>query len=220
MLETFIDIRVFYQKTGRVKYISHLDINRCMQRTIKRSKLPAWYTQGFNPHLYLTFALPLSLGYESEYEIMDMRLTEKVPYEEVQAQLNRVLPEGLVVFRVADRKNKVEQIASADYEVRLYGEDLKKIQHKFQELMSEPWIEVQKKTKKGMKTVDIKGELLRYQIVLEKDCILIQLSLPAGSKNINPMLYIDEFSRLNPGIVQKISVLRKAIKDSEGCLFE
>ena len=55
-----INIRVFYHKTSRAKYISHLDIMRCMQRAVVRAGLPVWYTEGFNPHIYLTFSLPLS----------------------------------------------------------------------------------------------------------------------------------------------------------------
>ncbi len=55
-----ITVRAFYKKTGRLKYISHLDINRCMQRAIKMSGLPVWYTEGFNPHAYVTFASALT----------------------------------------------------------------------------------------------------------------------------------------------------------------
>ena len=54
-------VRVFFAKEGRLKYISHLDVTRCLARVFKRSRLPIWYTQGFNPHAYLTFALPLPL---------------------------------------------------------------------------------------------------------------------------------------------------------------
>ena len=67
------EARVFYTKTGRAKYISHLDVTRCFQRALQRAGLSVWYTEGFNPHSYLTFTLPLSLGYESLCESMDKR---------------------------------------------------------------------------------------------------------------------------------------------------
>ena len=85
-------VRVFFAKEGRLKYISHLDVTRCLARVFKRSGLPIWYTQGFNPHAYLTFALPLPLGVESRCESFDFRLTEEVSYEEVKDRLNAVLP--------------------------------------------------------------------------------------------------------------------------------
>ena len=88
----FIDYRVFYSKTGRLKYISHLDVNRLMQRALKRSGLPVWYTEGFNPHIYITFALPLALGLESFYEVMDFRLTAELSEKEIIRRLHTALP--------------------------------------------------------------------------------------------------------------------------------
>ena len=101
-MDNFKNIRMFYQKKGRAKYISHLDINRLMQRVLKRAGLPVWYTEGFNPHIYLTFALPLSLGYESDFETMDFRLTEEMNLQQVQQILNQNMPEGILVTRVAE----------------------------------------------------------------------------------------------------------------------
>ena len=56
--------RIWFHKFGTAKYISHLDLNRCVARAFHKAKLPMWYTEGFNPHAFVTFALPLSLGVE------------------------------------------------------------------------------------------------------------------------------------------------------------
>ncbi|MEE1493036.1 MAG: TIGR03936 family radical SAM-associated protein, partial [Massilioclostridium sp.] len=194
-MDKFIDIRVFYKKRGRIKYISHLDMNRCMQRALVRTGLPCWHTEGFNPHLYLTFALPLSLGYESDCEIMDFRLTEEIDLGEVQNRLNAVLPEGLEVYRVALKGEKFDKIVSADYTVELYG-DVEQLERRFSDFLSEPWIEVEKKTKKGTKTVDLKPEILSCQTERGEDCLRLKLRLPAGKKTINPGLLTDEFERV------------------------
>ena len=74
-------IRVLFHKTGRAIYISHLDLTRAMGRALARTQLPVWYTEGFHPHLYMTFALPLSLGVEGLCETMDFWLTEEVPFD-------------------------------------------------------------------------------------------------------------------------------------------
>ena len=58
-------VRIWFTKTGEASYISLLDLQRVMQRALKRSGLPVWYTLGFNPHIYMTFACPLPLGQES-----------------------------------------------------------------------------------------------------------------------------------------------------------
>ena len=53
-----------------------------MSRAFHKAKLPLWYTEGFNPHVFLTFAAPLSLGFEGRHESMDIRLIEDMPYPE------------------------------------------------------------------------------------------------------------------------------------------
>ena len=67
-------VRLFFKKYGNMKFVSHLDMNRFMIRMVRMSGIPVWYSEGFNPHPYITFALPLSLGFDSDWEIMDIRL--------------------------------------------------------------------------------------------------------------------------------------------------
>ena len=78
---------------------------------MKRAGIPAWHTEGFNPHIYLTFALPLSLGYESLCEIMDCKMEEDMPLEEIQNRLNAHLPPDIRVTKVALAQEKAEAIA-------------------------------------------------------------------------------------------------------------
>ena len=108
-------MRVFYAKTGTAKYISHLDINRCFQRAMKRAAIPLWFTEGFNPHAYLTFPLPLALGYESLCECVDFRLVEPIEPGEIVRRLNAVLPMGLKAVRAAPPAYKAADIALAAY---------------------------------------------------------------------------------------------------------
>ena len=70
------NVRVWFKKEGTAKYISHLDLNRNMLRIIHMAKLPIWYTEGFNPHPFITFALPLSLGFSGLRESMDFKLLD------------------------------------------------------------------------------------------------------------------------------------------------
>ena len=79
-----ITVRISFEKKNEASYISLLDLQRVMQRVLKRSGLPVWHTLGFNPHIYMTFACPLSLGQESECECVDLKT-------EAEA---RILPSG------------------------------------------------------------------------------------------------------------------------------
>ena len=54
-------VRIFFEKCGEAAYISLLDLQRVFHRILKMSDLPVYYTQGYNPHIYLSFSCPLSL---------------------------------------------------------------------------------------------------------------------------------------------------------------
>lgn len=190
-------VRVFYSKLGRIKYISHLDTNRCVTRAIKRSCLPVWHTLGFNPHIYLTFALPLSLGFESECESFDFRLTEEVPMQEVVDRLNAVFPEGIQAISAAPAAAKPEEIAFAQYTViqEYDSTDLHKVKTDFLEWCGQDEILVMKKTKKGQKEIDIKPHFKILSANAEEKSLNMQIQAAAGSTlTVNPMLILDKFA--------------------------
>ena len=87
-----------------MKFISHLDMTRFMSRLIAKSKIPVWYTEGFNQHIYMNFALPLSLGFEGLYEIVDIRLTDdSYSLEKCLEALKKVSPPDIEFISVSDR---------------------------------------------------------------------------------------------------------------------
>ncbi len=186
----FFDYRLFFTKTGDLKYISHLDLNRFMQRSLTRTGLPLWYTEGFNPHPYVTFALPLSLLQESVYECMDFRLKERCEPARVAAALGVVLPSGLAVLRVAPPRQKASAITAAAYRLCLPG--LGERLEEAASFLARPEIPVIKHTKKGGDRPLNVSPLLRNCTcrAVEQD-LEITLTLPAGSEQtVNPTLLL------------------------------
>ena len=92
-------VRVWFEKTGPAKFISHLDLTHCMARGLKLSRLPVWYTEGFNPRIYMTYGMPLSLGIAGLRECMDIRLTEPVPLEAVKESWGSACPWGFAFWK-------------------------------------------------------------------------------------------------------------------------
>jgi radical SAM-linked protein len=211
----FIDYRVFYTKTGRLKYISHLDVNRLMQRTLKRSGLPVWYSEGFNPHIYITFALPLALGLESYYEVMDFRLTAELPEKEIARRIQSSLPDGMDVLSVSKPVAKAQDVASALFRVKLFSERPFEIKKYWDLFLEQQEITVEKKTKKGTKVIDIRPDIVVKQAEETPEAFIIDLLLPAGiPKNISPFLVLEGLeSSANLGIdrteIAKIDVFTK-----------
>lgn len=186
------NIRIFFTKRDRAKFISHLDMTRLFQRAVRRSGITMWYTEGFHPHLYMTFALPLSLGIESDYECVDMKLVDNITLEGVKERLNLALPETIRVIDVKPPMQKANQIASSRYEVRLFG-----IASKLDELvsfLSRDEILAEKKGKAGIKTVNIKKWVYDFTATANKKDIDLSLQLASGNTDtLNPQLLINTF---------------------------
>lgn len=214
-------IRVWFKKEGRARFISHLDVSRSMARALRRAQLPVWYTEGFSPHLFMTYALPLSLGVEGQMESMDIKLLEDLPLEEVLERLNRNLPEGLVATEVTEPVMKPAEIVQAEYEIlfdtdRIPTEELKA---KIEEFLAREQILVLKHTKRGDREIDIKPSVLNFALEVGEETLNFSLWLPAGeSENINPSLLLD---KMMEDWTEKPYYLikRKKILDKEGKIF-
>lgn len=201
-------LRAVFEKSGRAKYISHLDLNRCMLRIFRRSKLPVWYTEGFNPHPYYSFALALSLGFESDCEIMDFNITDdSMPLDVIRDRLNTVMPEGMRIISVAEQVKKITAITKAEYSFSLVSENVTEVYDAVMELLAMPEILIEKKTKKGIKTVDIKSDMEIILCELTENSVDMIIRLPAGTQtNYNPTLFIEALKNFRemPFEVQKI----------------
>lgn len=209
------NVRIFYTKIGRMKFVSHLDMNRLMPRMIKRSGLPVWYTEGFNRHIYINYAVPLSLGFEGGYEVMDIRLTDdEYNLCEVTARLNAATVEGIKFIRTAEPKLATKDIAFAEYKIR------------FEENPPDGLNGFFKKESVICRKIGKKGKIKEIDIMpLIKSADIngdtLSLILPAGSEsNLNPSLVMDAFFENTACQPVFYTVLRTMIYDSELKPFE
>lgn len=192
------DVRVFYEKTGMAKYISHLDTVHLFTRAIKRAKIPIWFTEGYNPRAFLTFAMPLSLGTESYCETVDIRLMQEENLDELTARLDSALPPDIHVTKIAVPKLPPQEIAWADYKIIFEGAG-ETFPERAEKILSSDKITVIKKVKKGRekveKEVDIKDKILKYSIDRENGLSVLYITLSSGiQNNINPSLVIGKLT--------------------------
>lgn len=204
-----------------MRFVSHLDMNRFMIKAIRRSGIPIWYTEGFNPHPYITFALPLSLGFESDYEILDLRITDdSFDISALPEILNGVCPEYIRFFAAAEPVLKTGAISYAKYELTFDdgGEALSGLKA-FCSLDS---IMCSKKTKKGdIKEFDIVPKISELDIRLKEGNTVLSLTLPAGSQdNVNPELLLNAFFEREGSNYYCYTVKRLVILDDKGQIFK
>lgn len=203
-----------------MRFISHLDMTRFMSRVIRRAELPVWYTEGFNPHLYMTFALPLSLGFESEYEVVDIRLIDdSYPIDTLCDKLNAVCPPYIRFFDAAEPPHKAGDVAAAEFSIVF--DDNGEIGDALNQFLNRDSITVLKKTKKGdIKELEVADKIKSFSVDVTVNNTVLNITLPAGSsENLNPELFLNKFFEEN-GKYYCYVINRTAILDTSGNLFK
>lgn len=219
------NLRLFFTKTGMTIYISHLDLMRGMTRAVKRANLPMWYTEGFNPHLFMTFALPLSLGIESLCESVEMRLTEDMPLDEVKTKLNEALPDGIEITKIAEPIKKATEIAFSEYKIEFDCKNPEQVCEQFNNVLSSDEILVEKKSKQGrrkvFKEVNIKENINSYSLSLKDEKVILTAIISAGqANNINPTLLIAALTKDEKPEPQLVNIIKTKLFCEDMTEFE
>lgn len=114
-------IAIRYSRSGPAKYVSHLDMQRAIGRAVRRAHIHACYSHGFNPHLQMSFASPLSVGYETKSDYIELEVEEDQDVRKAEESLRAVMPPGIAVrgvYRIPDGFGKLmSRCRSASYEV-------------------------------------------------------------------------------------------------------
>ncbi len=189
-------IRVKFSKHGAVRFVGHLDIMRYFQKAIRRSELPAIYSEGFSPHQKLSFAQPLAVGLESKGEYFDLEVSSAISSESIKDALNAQMVAGIEILDVVllDEKsgNAMASVEAASYLIRFSNgcEPSFIWQDAFLKFMELSSIQIIKETKKSTITIDLKPFIFQYEVIDAS----IFLTLNASSAgNIKPMLVIKAF---------------------------
>ncbi len=207
-----INVRVQFYKVGPLAYISHLDLVRTMMKIVVRSKLPLWYTEGFNPKPKIVFAAPLSTGVESEVEYMDIRLCEIIPQEEVVEKLNQVMPPDMQVIRAYYPVLSLSELGALQYKIVVTSPDVcDALLERIKNALNRDTYEVEKKTKKGeMKAVDIKPQVYRVEYAIEDGKLVLLATLCADpSAFLNPEYFIS-YLRREAGLLSRTNLMEES----------
>ena len=148
-----------FEKGPRLRHIGHLDLMRAFQRALRRSGLPIKYSQGFNPHVILGFAAPLSLGHAALREVAEVPLTAALPEEKYRLMLNAALPEDIRIISARavedEHKSPMALLAAARYRVD-FPEGGAPGSAQIADFLRKDEIRILKKTKTKEAEVDIK----------------------------------------------------------------
>ena len=207
---TPITLRVKFYKIGNLQYISHLDLVRTMMKVIVRSKLPLWYTEGFNPKPKLTFAAPLSIGTESMCEFMDIRLTERMSEAEAVRVLNSNMTSEMQAVEAYYPEEKMTALKWLGYEISISTVGAcEELADSCRNVLAAPELPILKKTKSGEAVVDIKPLIKSADVTFKDEKIVVSCVLSADSSSF-----------LNPEYVVKLLQSKCGILSAEDVTLE
>lgn len=216
-------VRVWFKKMGMSRYVSHLDLMRAMTRAIRRANLPLWYTEGFNPHPYMTFALPLSLGMESLCESMDIRIVGESTNQELYEMLRGSMPPGIEIISVEEPQYDPKHIAFGEFDILFDTEkNADKLRADIEDMLSKDELIVQKLGKKGrhkvLKDINLIEFIKDYKVSSLGERVKVTITLPAGSvTNVNPSLLADEIQKTHDDT--SYTIIRKKLMTSDMTTF-
>lgn len=180
-----------FTKEENIKFISHLDVLKTIQKNIRRAGLPVEFSQGFNPHMNTSIAQPLSVGVYSSGEYMDMVLTTEVDEKEIVDKLNETAPSGIkyisaTAIPYTEGEKKVPQamalIDAARYTIKVKYSDLSALEDEMNKLLeTKEWITI-KKSKKGEKEVNLRTFIKDFSFWIKDEYLVLNVLISTGSR--------------------------------------
>ena len=180
-----------FTKGEDIKFIGHLDLMRTIQRIIRRSGIKIEYSKGFNPHMALSIAQPLSVGVYSDGEYLDLVLTEEMKEEEVIAALNAAAPYTIkflhansveIIQNVKRLPQAMALLDAARYIIKLKLSSEDKVEEQVAAALNEENWEMMKKSKKGEKLADIKPLVKEFKFWIKDDELIVNALIATGSR--------------------------------------
>ena len=188
-------IRFKFRKKGDLRFIGHLDVMRYYQKVFRRAELDMAFTEGYSPHIIMTFASPLGLGLTSDGEYMDAEFVTCPPKEELIRRMNAVSVADLTVTDACllpeKSRNAMASLTEADYTVRFREE---RAGSAFFEMLGN-WLKrdeilIEKKTKKSVQSINIRPKIKAF--ALKENAVSFRLDQGSES-NLKPETILQAF---------------------------
>lgn len=189
-------IRIKFSKQGPLRFIGHLDVMRYFQKVLRRADIPVVLSEGFSPHMQMSFASPLGVGKTSSGEYFDVDLQEPVSSEELVRRMNEQMVDGMLVLSAkqvpADKANKCMTLAAAaSYTVFLDPDRIsvpENLGGLTEDFLSQREITVMRKTKRKEELTDIRPWIFS---LAAQDASLEMLLSSGSVHNLKPELVME-----------------------------
>ncbi len=181
-------LRIRYAKRGRLRFTSHRDFARALERAVRRAELPIAFSAGFHPHPKISYVGAAPTGVASEAEYLEIALRDARDPDEVRRRLDESLPPGLDVLEcvVAGPGGLPERITGSRWQVELPGADPQAVAAALALFLATAEVPVERKTKDGTRTLDARGPVLRATAGEKDGCAILDLVVRHATPAVRP----------------------------------
>jgi radical SAM-linked protein len=219
-------IRLRYAKRGRMRFTSHRDFGRALERAVRRAAIPVAYSSGYTPHPRISYLGASPTGAASEAEYAEISLTESLSPEEVRTALDTALPDGIDVVDavVAGRRPLADRIEASVWEITLADVPVAPAAAAVEAFLARDSVEVSRMTKKGLRTFDCRAAVVRIDVRPADDagsdgpCAILQVVLRHGTPSVRPddvVAGLGDVARLRPQVPPLLNRLAQGPLDAQ-----
>ncbi len=160
-------LRLRFTKRGRLRFTSHRDFQRALERAVRRSGVPVAFSAGFNPHPRISYAGAAPTGAASEAEYLEIALSRRCEPQALRTALDAALPVGLDVVEVVEAGpgSLADRLEASDWVLELPGVTVDAARAAVEVFLAADRIEVQRLTKNGIRTFDARSSVVRLVVV-------------------------------------------------------
>jgi radical SAM-linked protein len=183
-------LRIRYAKRGRLRFASHRDLARALERALRRAQVPMAFSAGFTPHPKISYLGAAPTGAASEAEYLEIGLAERRDPEAVRAALDAALPDDIAVLEAVEAVegtgSLADRIDAAVWRVELPGVDLPELVEAVAAFLAQDTVIVPRRTKNGLRDVDARAAVTSASAAAEAGCAILEVVVRQVTPAVRP----------------------------------
>jgi radical SAM-linked protein len=182
-------MRVRYAKRGRMRFASHRDFQRALERALRRAEVPMAYSAGFSPHPRISYAGAAPTGAASEAEYVEIGLARRCRPDDVRMALDAALPTGLDVLEVieAGPGPLAERLEASLWRVEVPGVAEGELRDAVDRLLVTERVDVERLTKTGVRVIDARASLVSAAVSSDDGgCAILHVVVRHSTPAVRP----------------------------------
>ena len=207
-------LRLQYAKRGRLRFSSHRDFQRALERALRRADVPMAYSAGFHPHPKISFANAAPTGTASEAEYVELSLAQRCDPSAVRAALDESLPDGLDVITVVEASAGAlaDRLEASEWLIVLPGVDPEVARASVEAFLAAEVVEVERLTKTGPRRLDARAPVVSLELVEQAAPPTLRLVVRHVTPTVRPNEVLAALGRLTglaTGQAEQVTRLRQ-----------